>query len=92
MCSLADQGSHPRACYVRVSGDRWQPDEDEKLVELLANGLNWREISEALPGRSGDSCKNRYRNTLANQLWNDSNMGEILRMYSRYGLPLPKDI
>jgi hypothetical protein len=29
-----------------VPGDRWQPDEDEILLELLANGLNWREISE----------------------------------------------
>jgi hypothetical protein len=75
-----------------VPGDRWQPDEDEKLLELLANGLNWREISEVLPGRSEHSCKTHYRATLANQFWNDSNMGEIIRMYSWYGLPRPKDI
>jgi len=79
-------------CCVPVPGDRWQPDEDEKLLELLANGLNWREISEVLPGRSGHSCKTHYRVTLANQFWNDSNMGEIIRMYSRYGLSRPKDI
>jgi hypothetical protein len=42
-------------------GTNWQPEEDERLLEFLANGISWKEISRALPGRSEGSCMERYR-------------------------------
>jgi hypothetical protein len=61
-----------------MPGTNWQPEEDERLLEFLANGISWKEISRALPSRSEGSCMKRYRNTLAKQLWEDPNLQEIV--------------
>jgi len=40
------------ACYLPLRRDRWQPEEDARLIELVENGMSWKNISEDLPGRS----------------------------------------
>jgi hypothetical protein len=44
MAFAAAQGS-TCTCHVPMPGSKWQPKEDEKLIELLTNGLRWGEIS-----------------------------------------------
>ena len=68
---------------IAMSGNLWQPEEDEKLLELLANGKTWKEISLALPGRSEGSCSHHFRNTLLNQLLEDPVSQQVARLYNR---------
>jgi hypothetical protein len=56
---------------------------NKKLLSLLADGSNWREISQALLGRNEESCKNRYYKHLSKQLWKGSNIEELLSLYYR---------
>jgi hypothetical protein len=58
----------------RIKGP-WSPEEDEALRKVIEkHGLgNWSLISRSIPGRSGKSCRLRWRNQLSPQ--------NILRRY-----------
>lgn len=48
----------------RMKG-QWLPEEDEKLVQLIAQGLpNWGQISKIMEGRSSKQCRERWINYL----------------------------
>jgi Myb-like DNA-binding domain len=40
----------------------WEPSEDEVIVKMIASGAKWFEIAEQLPGRTGESVRQRYVN------------------------------
>jgi len=91
MYSADSQEPRSRRCYVPQPGSKWQPEEDAKLIELLTNGVSWREISQALPGRSESSCYKHYHSTLVKQLWDDPNSEEIMKLYARYEFSVLKN-
>ena len=45
--------------YATYAPD-WKQEEIDLLRNLVARRKSWREISEALPGRSQSSCRNKY--------------------------------
>ena len=67
--------------FVPQPGSKWRPEEDAKLIELLAHGKNWSEIGDALPGRSERSYFAHYRQTLAHRVLNSRKTNEIIRTY-----------
>ncbi|KAF2732066.1 hypothetical protein EJ04DRAFT_396844, partial [Polyplosphaeria fusca] len=68
-------------------GDKWRPEEDARLMELVGEkGLNWKDISKELPGRSEKSCSQRYYQFLSKKLLNDQKTEKIVRLYIRQGL------
>jgi len=70
--------------YVPMRGDKWQPDEDARLMELLGEkGMDWKDISKELPGRSGKSCSQRYYQVLSKRLLSDPKTEKIVRLYTR---------
>jgi len=70
----------------------WTPGEDDKLLKMVAkHGMdrNWNAISEALPGRLGKQCRERYVNHLAPGVrkgdWTPQEDSTILRLFKEYG-------
>ena len=41
--------------------ERWLGADDQRLLSLRENHRTWTKISEALPGRSVEACKQRFR-------------------------------
>jgi len=65
--------------------NRWRPEEDAKLIELLAYGKTWSEIGAAMPGRGERSCKAHYHDvTLARKILHNPKTNKIVQKYSRY--------
>ncbi|KAI1357181.1 hypothetical protein F5Y08DRAFT_244218 [Xylaria arbuscula] len=71
-------------------GSRWRPEENEKLVKLLAWGNNWATISNALPGRSPTSCMMHYRQTLAHKM--RPGLSQVVQTYARHRARIWEDI
>ncbi|KAI0525832.1 hypothetical protein F5B22DRAFT_657092 [Xylaria bambusicola] len=71
-------------------GSRWRPEEDEKLVRLLAWGSTWAAISNALPGRSQTSCMMHYRQTLAHRM--RLGLNPVVQTYARHRARIWEDI
>lgn len=56
---MKDHYNNYLKCYV--TRDHWTLEEDMLLVELLnRHGRNWKNIEDALPGRTQNQIKNRY--------------------------------
>lgn len=62
-------GRNPKQCRDRFTNylsdihieGPWQKEEDEILLSLLSIiGRKWVEISQHIPGRTGNDCKNRW--------------------------------
>jgi hypothetical protein len=77
----------PQLCtdYVLLKGDKWRPVEESKIIELLRNGLSWREISEELLRRSKDSCCSHYY-IMLKRSGSDRQVDKIVTLYDRYDL------
>jgi hypothetical protein len=67
---------------VPLQGDKWRPAEDSKLIELIEEGLSWKEISDKLPGRSEISCSQHYHKSLSNRIQRPE-MDKIVRLYNQ---------
>lgn len=39
---------------------RWQPEEDEAVIAMRANGFGFKDIARALPGRTPNACTQRW--------------------------------
>ncbi len=46
----------------------FKPEEDQRLIELRGQGLNWDEIAESFEGRTASALKSRWHNTLKHNL------------------------
>ncbi|KAJ7295826.1 hypothetical protein O6H91_04G042100 [Diphasiastrum complanatum] len=64
-CFMRDQLDTVQSKLIHPRG-HWRPAEDQKLKELvgLQGPHNWNLIAQALPGRSGKSCRLRWFNQL----------------------------
>lgn len=68
----------------------WSAEEDERLIELLAQGLpNWAEISKAIGSRSSKQCRERWINYLDPSLnqnsWTTEEDAHLLQLQSQLG-------
>ncbi|KAH7114627.1 hypothetical protein EDB81DRAFT_594818, partial [Dactylonectria macrodidyma] len=61
----------------------WRPEEDVTLMELADKGSKWQAISDALPGRSVDSCRICY-NHLSKKILDDPKTRDIASLYVQY--------
>lgn len=55
----------------KISGRlrEWKPDEDEKLLNLVnVHGTQWRNISKQMEGRTGLTCRNRWRKLVSTSM------------------------
>ena len=74
----------------RIKGP-WSPEEDEALQRLVARhgARNWSLISRSIPGRSGKSCRLRWRNQLSPDVhhrpFTPREDALILAAHARYG-------
>ena len=41
--------------------ERWSGADDQRLLSFRENHRNWTKVSEALPGRSVEACKQRFK-------------------------------
>ncbi|KAI1749422.1 hypothetical protein F4782DRAFT_513780 [Xylaria castorea] len=76
-------------------GSRWRPEEDEKLINLLARGEDWTTISNAPPGRSKTSCIMHHHQSLANRMRlgsegtaNEKGVGHRAQIWDKIGKEL----
>ncbi|KAL2936312.1 Transcription factor MYB44 [Bienertia sinuspersici] len=74
----------------RIKGP-WSPDEDKLLKTLVVKhgARNWSEISKAIPGRSGKSCRLRWCNQLSPEVEHRAFSPEeddiIIKAHAKYG-------
>jgi hypothetical protein len=69
---------------VPLQSDKWRPAEDSKLIELIEEGLSWKEISDELPERSEISCSQHYHKSLNRT--QRPELDKIVRLYNQYDL------
>jgi hypothetical protein len=79
------QESQASTCSGPLPGDKWRPEEDEKLLELVGKDMGWKNISKEIVGRSGRGCCDRYRFMLKH-IWNNPKTHDIMRLYNEYDL------
>jgi hypothetical protein len=69
----------------------WTREEDEIIIDfVLRNGAkNWVRLAEALPGRIGKQCRERWTNHLspsvARQSWNPAEDETLIGLHARFG-------
>jgi hypothetical protein len=73
----------------RVKG-QWLPEEDEKLVHLIAQGIpNWGQISKVMEGRSSKQCRERWINYLDPSLkhtpWTGEEDALLIQLQASWG-------
>ena len=84
----AQKRSTPRASSRKV---KWTPEEDRILTESIEQHgtSNWSLIANALPGRSGKQCRERWTNQLDPQLnrenWTPQEDALLLLNQQRFG-------
>ena len=60
-------------------GDKWQTEEDARLIELAEKGICQKDITEEMLGRSEHSCYQHYY-----RISNNSKTDKIVRLYNQY--------
>lgn len=63
---------------------KWIPAEDSLLIELRAQGMNWKDISKRLVGRSDTGCRLRYQNHLETPEWDEQMKNTLAQRYKWY--------
>ena len=61
------------AGYIPLQGGKRQTEEDARLVELVEKGMNWKYITEEMPGRSEDSRYEHHKHLL--KRWSTDRQG-----------------
>ena len=62
-----------------LSREPWTAEEDARLDSLVASlGTRWKEISQSLPGRSENGCKNRFNSQQRKRPVSQSPSGNLL--------------
>ena len=69
----------------------WSRDEDTKLLERVQQygAKNWSYIAQALPGRIGKQCRERWHNhlnpTINKNKWSEDEDRAIIEAHQKYG-------
>ncbi|MCJ1462023.1 hypothetical protein MMC07_000623 [Pseudocyphellaria aurata] len=71
---------------------KWSKEEDDLIIRLRREGLQWKQAAEHLPGRTAIACRLHYQNYLEDrqrgqweqkmEQW-EENMDELARLYHR---------
>lgn len=54
----------PRQLPPAIPKSHWPREDDARLTELAREGWRWEDIAKDFPGRSVESCRNRYERRL----------------------------
>ncbi|KAL9097080.1 MAG: hypothetical protein Q9163_006389 [Psora crenata] len=79
---MEDQSSkRPRK---KGPNQKWDADEDARIIELRGSGMKWADISKHLPGRSDIGCRLHYQNYLEKRgEWDEEKKSKLARVYER---------
>ena len=63
---------------------KWDAEEDARIIELRGSGMKWGEISKELPGRTEIACRLHYQNYLEKRgQWDEESKTKLARVYDR---------
>ena len=67
---------------------KWDAEEDARIIELRGAGMKWGDISKNLPGRTEIACRLHYQNYLEKRgQWDEEKKTKLARVYDRYLQP-----
>ena len=64
MLLLMPQESQAGADCVLLQEDKWQIEEDARLIELVEKSMCWKDITEEMSERSKHSCYEHHKHLL----------------------------
>lgn len=63
---------------------KWDAEEDARIIELRGSGMKWGDISKNLPGRTEIACRLHYQNYLEKRgQWDEEKKTKLARVYER---------
>ena len=85
-----DEQSSKRQKKGKGPNQKWDAEEDARIIELRGNGMKWGDISKNLPGRTEIACRLHYQNYLEKRgQWDEEKKTKLARVYDRYCDPHP---
>ena len=85
--SLEDPNSK-RQKKGKGPNQKWDAEEDARIIELRGSGMKWGDISKNLPGRTEIACRLHYQNYLEKRgQWDEEKKTKLARVYDRYLQP-----
>ena len=80
-----DEQSSKRQKKGKGPNQKWDAEEDARIIELRGNGMKWGDISKNLPGRTEIACRLHYQNYLEKRgQWDEEKKTKLARVYDRY--------
>ena len=68
----------------KAPNQKWDSDEDARIIELRGSGMKWADISKHLPGRTEIGCRLHYQNYLERRGdWDELKKTKLARVYER---------
>ncbi|KAG8526359.1 uncharacterized protein KY384_000352 [Bacidia gigantensis] len=95
--SSLDEHSSKRPKKIKGANQKWDAEEDARIIQLRGEGKKWAEISKRLPGRTEIACRLHFQNYLEKRgQWDEEKKTRLARVYERMRLemwqPLAKEL
>ena len=82
--SSFDEQAPKRQKKGKGANQKWDAEEDARIIDLRGSGMKWGEIAKKLPGRTEIACRLHYQNYLEKRgEWDEEKKTKLARVYER---------